>query len=85
MPKAKVTSKGQITVPKKVREKLDIHPGDEITFKENDQGEMVIESDKKSIKRLAGILHRPGQKKVTIEEMNEAIKQAAVDRYKRSL
>lgn len=49
MPKAKVTSKGQVTIPKKVREKLEIHPGDEITFKENNQGEMVIESDKKSI------------------------------------
>lgn len=85
MPTAKVTSKGQVTIPKKVRTKLDIHPGDEVTFKENEQGEMVLEADKKSIKRLAGILHRPGQKKVSVEEMNEAIKQAAVDRFKRSL
>lgn len=85
MPKAKVTSKGQITIPKKVRERLNIHPGDEVTFKENEQGDTVIESDKKPIERLAGILHRPGQEKVTIEEMNEAIKQAAVDRYKKSL
>lgn len=85
MAKAKITSKGQVTIPKKVREKLDIHPGDEIIFKQNKRGETVIESDKKSIKRLAGILHRSGQKALTIEEMNEAIKQTAVERYKRSL
>ena len=85
MPEATVTSKGQITIPKKIRQKLDLHPGDKIAFRENEQGETVIESDRKSIKRLAGFLHRPNQKKVTIEEMNEAIKQAAVDRYKRSL
>ncbi|MDX1637143.1 MAG: AbrB/MazE/SpoVT family DNA-binding domain-containing protein [Balneolaceae bacterium] len=85
MEQAKVTSKGQITIPKKIREKLDIHPGDKIIFKENKNGELVIESGKKPIQRLAGVLHRPGQKKVTIEEMNEAIKEAAVEKYKKSL
>ncbi len=29
---AKVTSKGQITIPKKVREKLGVQPGEEISF-----------------------------------------------------
>jgi AbrB family looped-hinge helix DNA binding protein len=37
---AKVTSKGQVTIPKKVREKLGIQPGEEVGFEE--RGEQVI-------------------------------------------
>ena len=33
---AKVTSKGQITIPKKVREKIGISPGEELQFEEKD-------------------------------------------------
>ena len=33
---AKVTSKGQITIPRKVREKLGIHPGEEVGFEEKE-------------------------------------------------
>lgn len=33
---AKVTTKGQITVPKSVREHLGIEPGDEVEFIEDD-------------------------------------------------
>lgn len=32
MPKARITSKGQVTIPKEVREEMGIHPGDEIEF-----------------------------------------------------
>ena len=33
---AKVTSKGQITLPKIVREKLGVHPGEDVGFEEKD-------------------------------------------------
>jgi AbrB family looped-hinge helix DNA binding protein len=33
---AKVTSKGQVTIPKEVREKLGVHPGEEVGFEERD-------------------------------------------------
>ncbi len=38
MTKAKVTSKGQITIPKEVRERLGLRPGDEVEFVESDGG-----------------------------------------------
>ena len=38
MPTAKVTSKGQVTIPKKVREGLGIRPGDELDFVEDRRG-----------------------------------------------
>lgn len=36
MAKARMTNKGQITVPKQVRDRLGLQPGDEIEFTEED-------------------------------------------------
>lgn len=33
---ARVTSKGQITLPKAIREKLGVHPGEDVGFEEKD-------------------------------------------------
>jgi len=33
---ARVTSKGQVTLPKKVRERLGVHPGEDVGFEEKD-------------------------------------------------
>jgi antitoxin PrlF len=38
---AKVTSKGQVTIPKKVREKLGVQPGEAVGFEEKD-GLLII-------------------------------------------
>ncbi|WP_049898753.1 AbrB/MazE/SpoVT family DNA-binding domain-containing protein [Halococcus agarilyticus] len=35
---SKVTSKGQVTIPKPIREELGIDPGDEIEFVETERG-----------------------------------------------
>jgi AbrB family looped-hinge helix DNA binding protein len=37
---AKVTSKGQITIPKEVREKLGVQPGEDVGFEE--KGDMIL-------------------------------------------
>jgi len=33
---AKITSKGQVTIPKEIREKLGVHPGEDVGFEERD-------------------------------------------------
>ena len=38
---ARVTFKGQVTIPKKIREGLGIHPGEEVGFEEKD-GLLVV-------------------------------------------
>jgi len=38
---AKVTSKGQVTIPKKVRDRLGVHPGENVGFEEK-EGVIVI-------------------------------------------
>jgi AbrB family looped-hinge helix DNA binding protein len=39
---AKVSANGQITAPVRVRELLEVGPGDRIAFTENDRGEIVL-------------------------------------------
>lgn len=41
---AKVTSKGQVTVPVEIRQKLNINDGNKILFYENDLGQVIIEN-----------------------------------------
>ena len=38
----KVTSKGQVTIPKRVRDVLGIKPGDEIEFRGGASGELIL-------------------------------------------
>ena len=38
-----VTSKGQVTIPKPVRDHLGIEPGSEVNFRRADDGSIVIE------------------------------------------
>lgn len=41
---SRVTTKGQVTIPKEVRENLGIEPGDEIEFEETDEGYVLRKS-----------------------------------------
>lgn len=83
MEQAKVTSKGQITIPKNIREKLNIKPGDKVNFIVDNEGEVKIYPQKKPIESLRGILHRPGQKSLSVEEMNEGITEYLKEKYKK--
>jgi AbrB family looped-hinge helix DNA binding protein len=77
MPSAKVTSKGQITIPVKVRQKMGLRSGDRVDFNETENCNFTISAASRSIRALKGILHKKGRKPVTIEEMNEAIARGA--------
>jgi len=73
-----VTSKGQTTIPKEVREKLNLPPGADLDWTV-EEGQAVVRPRTGSILDLAGMLYRPGQGAATIEEMNAAIAEAAID------
>jgi AbrB family looped-hinge helix DNA binding protein len=81
---AKVTGQGQVTVPKEVRERLKLRPGGKIEFAFERSGRVVVSAKQSSILDLVGILPKP-KRTVTLEEMDEAIKQGAVDRYLRAV
>jgi len=73
MASAAVTSKGQITIPLEVREKLGLKTGDEVCFLEGKNGEFLFMPKKGSIMDLYGALRWMGPP-VSIEEMNETIR-----------
>jgi len=71
---SKVTSKGQITIPKKIRELLDIGKADQVAFVPLEKGKVLLTNKKNPAQNLFGMLrHRKLSRNVSIEEMNAAI------------
>jgi antitoxin PrlF len=68
-----MTVKGQTTIPKKIREYLNLQPGDKIDFVVDEKGKVILEPASRDIKELEGILHDPERKAVSIEEMKNVI------------
>jgi antitoxin PrlF len=72
MPSASLTSKGQVTVPKVIRDRLKIVTGDRLDFiVEGDR--VILRAGTRDLRSLEGILKRPGQRVVSIDEMDAAI------------
>jgi AbrB family looped-hinge helix DNA binding protein len=73
MPTATVTSKGQITLPKAVRDLLRVDTGDQVDFVINERGDVVVRPVNFEVTELRGLLKRPRKRPVTVEAMNSAI------------
>ena len=65
-----LTSKGQTTIPKGIRDKLAMKSGDRITFTLMPDGTVLMRVKNKSILGLAGMLHRKGRKPVPIDQLS---------------
>jgi AbrB family looped-hinge helix DNA binding protein len=76
MAMAKVTSKGQITIPIEIRTELNLKPGDQILLARDPMGRYVLFPKNGSIKKLKGMFGK-FHRTVTIDEMNEAIARGA--------
>ena len=70
---SKITSKGQITVPKVVREILAVQPGDRISFVIREDGTVTVEAESVALESLRGAI-KSGGMRVTVEQMNDAIR-----------
>lgn len=71
-----ITSKGQVTLPKALREKLQLLAGDRIEFilGRDDSVRLVVK--RASVSRLKGVLPKP-QRPVALEDMEHAIEAGA--------
>ena len=76
MPTATVRSKGQITIPKEIREHLKLKKGSRVRFTENPDGSVTLRARTRSIFDMFGTLKPKHGRRVTIEEMNAAIRRA---------
>lgn len=74
MAESTITSKGQITIPKVVRERLHLEPGDKVYFDVQDDGSVSMMTRKHPVESLFGLLKDKVKVKrpITIEEMNPA-------------
>jgi AbrB family looped-hinge helix DNA binding protein len=76
-----ITSKGQATIPKAIREHLGLKPGDRVKFFLHPDGSVVL-LPKLPVCSLRGIV-KPPREPVTIEDMNQAIAAGAASLPKR--
>ncbi len=66
---ATLTSKGQTTIPKEIRDRLGMKPGDRMAFTLMADGTMLVRVKRRSVAEIAGMLHKKGRKTVPVEQM----------------
>jgi AbrB family looped-hinge helix DNA binding protein len=72
-----MSSRGQTVIPKVIREHLGLHPGDVIDFIVADDGGVLVRPAVEDVRRLKGVLQRLPQRAVSVQQMNQAIRQRA--------
>ena len=70
MPESRLTSKGQITIPKAVRERLNLEVGDSVSFDVQDDGAVVMRTSNLPWDRLRGLLRQRGRSRVSVGDMS---------------
>jgi AbrB family looped-hinge helix DNA binding protein len=73
MPGAKITSKGQVTIPKAVRDALGVDTGDRLAFRIQEDGTVLVEAETGDLLALAGRL-KPRRRGITLDDMDAAIR-----------
>ncbi len=68
-----LTSKGQITIPKSIRDSLNLQTGDRLAFSLVGDKQALLQPITTSVDDVYGVLHRPGQKAKSLEDMNRSI------------
>jgi AbrB family looped-hinge helix DNA binding protein len=66
---ATITSKGQTTIPKDIRDCLGLQPKDQIQFTLVADETVIMRVKKRSVRELYGLLHDPDRKPIPLEDM----------------
>jgi AbrB family looped-hinge helix DNA binding protein len=84
MPTSTLTSKGQTTIPKKVRDALHLKTGDRLEFIIESEHRVVLRPVRADLTALDGLLDRSDRPPVTVEEMHDAVETAVRDSFQDS-
>ena len=79
---ATLTTKGQVTIPKKIRESLKLHTGDKIEIIVTENREAIIRPVSKKVDDVFCKLHNPDRKTVTLNAIDDAIRNRMKDKFK---
>lgn len=82
MVQATITSKGQVTIPKEIRELLKLHAGDKIEITVTEKGEAIVKPISKKVDDIFCKLHKPGRSAVSLEAIDDAIKSRMKGKFK---
>lgn len=80
-PSTTLTSKNQLTLPKQVREELDLKPGDRLVFRKQGDNYVLEARRRRSALDFAGALHDPDRRPLTQQEIKSTGAEAALQRY----
>ena len=82
MPLTTITSKGQVTIPKSIRDSLHLDAGDKVEFILTPTNEVILRPVTKKADEVFGLLAKYGKSTpITIEEMDEIVKQKRKEDY----
>jgi len=82
MPLATLTSKGQLTIPKEIRDSLNLHSGDKIEIVVTGKMEATIKPVSKKVDDIFCKLHKLDRQPVSISTINKAIADRIKDKFK---
>lgn len=77
---ATVSDKGQVTLPKPLRDQLGIRPGSRLEFLLGADGVLQVKVLAKGSAALAGLLARPGEAPRSLSEHEAAVAEAVRER-----
>ncbi|OFW43291.1 MAG: hypothetical protein A3J29_20530 [Acidobacteria bacterium RIFCSPLOWO2_12_FULL_67_14b] len=80
MPSSLITAKGQTTIPKAIRDRLGVEPGDRVDFVVQDDGTVTVEPAVHGVIPLKGLLAAKRQPAVSVDAMHAAIRKRAAAR-----
>ena len=83
MPSATITSKGQVTIPKKIRDQLHLKPGDTLNFEIESNNTVLISTKRRHFSEAYGMLYRENQEPKSDLEINEGIVEYLKEKYKK--
>ncbi len=84
MPLSILTSKGQTTIPKKVRDVLKLKTGDRLEFIIESEGRVLLRPATSDLIALDGLLDRSSTPAVSVEAMDEAVEEAVSQSFRES-
>jgi AbrB family looped-hinge helix DNA binding protein len=77
MPRSTITSKGQVTIPKAIRERLGLAVGDTLEFTVDDEGRIIARPGEAGDGVLGILRDLAPDRPLSIEQINEAARRGA--------
>jgi AbrB family looped-hinge helix DNA binding protein len=78
---ATLTSKGQITLPKEIRDRLGLDAGSMLDFQVLEDNTITAREVKPDARRIRGLLKSPHSAPLTVEQMDDAVSKHLRDKH----